>query len=246
MVDATTTANITHKYQYDEFGSVTQLQETDINPFRYVGKYGVMYENDHMVFMRARFYDPTIGRFMSEDPVWSTNLYQYADNNPIVGIDPLGLKANLLYNNLLSNTISRVTSKSIEGDDWSIEDVKDVFVSTFGSTVAESLNIKGNLSEYVSLLSSLALENSVKIAVKKKLNNNDIASIVLSATQTNTKVLLNLLTGSKVFTSNPLISGFVDSTISTSVKGWGLIFDLAINGYFKTVEQINNYINRKR
>ena len=33
--------NITHKYQYDDFGKVTQKEEADYNPFQYVGKYGI-------------------------------------------------------------------------------------------------------------------------------------------------------------------------------------------------------------
>lgn len=88
MTDAS--ANITHKYQYGNFGQVIQYQEADFNPFRYVGKYGVMFEDNTLYFMRARYYDVEIGRFISEDPVWSANLYPYADNNPIVFIDGNG------------------------------------------------------------------------------------------------------------------------------------------------------------
>lgn len=90
MVDATTDAAITHKYQYDDFGNVVQSEETDLNRFRYVGRNGVMFETDDMAFMRARYYDSQIGRFLSEDPIWSNNLYVYADNNPINYIDPNG------------------------------------------------------------------------------------------------------------------------------------------------------------
>ena len=42
--------------------------------------------------MRARAYDPAIGRFTQEDPVRAElNFYTYAGNNPIVFIDPSGL-----------------------------------------------------------------------------------------------------------------------------------------------------------
>ena len=90
LVDGTSNANITHKYSYDEFGTVTKAVEADFNPFRYAGKYGVMYEDSSLVFMRARYYDNSIGRFLCEDPVWSVNLYPYCSNNPTMFVDPLG------------------------------------------------------------------------------------------------------------------------------------------------------------
>ncbi len=90
MTDATDSAVVTHKYLYNDFGVIVDFEETDYNPFRFLGCYGVTYEDSDLYFMHARYYDPTIGRFLSEDPVWSTNLYPYADNNPLSLIDPWG------------------------------------------------------------------------------------------------------------------------------------------------------------
>lgn len=84
------TESVTHSYIYDVFGETLSATEADYNPFRFVGKYGVMHEADEFYFMRARYYDASIGRFLSEDPIWSTNLYVYGGNDPVNSIDPNG------------------------------------------------------------------------------------------------------------------------------------------------------------
>ena len=54
-----------------------------------------------LVNMKARFYDPEIGRFLGPDPIvadagWSqgVNAYSYVNNNPMNWVDPLGLQAD--------------------------------------------------------------------------------------------------------------------------------------------------------
>jgi RHS repeat-associated protein len=47
-----------------------------------------------LYYYRARYYDPSVGRFLSEDPMQfqgGINFYRYTSNNPIIGRDPFGL-----------------------------------------------------------------------------------------------------------------------------------------------------------
>jgi RHS repeat-associated protein len=103
-----------NKYAYGIFGQVIDEEEQVENPFKYVGAFGVMDEGNGTYYMRARYYDPEVGRFISNDPIGlegginlyayvdsvgkppiQTNLYQYALNNPLKYVDPLGLEAGL-------------------------------------------------------------------------------------------------------------------------------------------------------
>jgi len=89
--------NIVNSYAYDPFGTVLNQQETVAQPFKYVGQYGVMAEPNGLYYMRARYYDPNVGRFISEDPLGfgggDVNLFAYVSNNPVNRIDPMGLQA---------------------------------------------------------------------------------------------------------------------------------------------------------
>ncbi len=94
LTDSTQT--VQNKYAYSPFGVLSQSEPIP-QPFKYVGKYGVLAEANNLYYMRARYYDATVGRFISEDPIGfdggQVNLYAYVANNPIAMIDPLGLCA---------------------------------------------------------------------------------------------------------------------------------------------------------
>jgi len=83
--------NITTQFGYDPYGNTTSSGGTSTNVFQYTGR-----ENDGngLYFYRARYYSPTFGRFVSEDPAgfnFGPNLYQYTYDSPSNFVDPLGL-----------------------------------------------------------------------------------------------------------------------------------------------------------
>ena len=83
------------RYSYDPFGrQVSGPAPTLDDSVRFTGR-----EFDlpgGLGFYRARVYDPAIGRFVSEDPraPWH---YAYAENNPLVLVDPSGESAAIEY-----------------------------------------------------------------------------------------------------------------------------------------------------
>ena len=114
MTDSSQT--MVNKYAYDPFGKVTNQEEAIPRPFKFVGQYGVMTEPNGFYYMRARYYDPNVGRFISEDPIGleggDVNLYAYVGNNPVVLIDPDGLKGGILI------PIRKAIKDAFRGNKW--------------------------------------------------------------------------------------------------------------------------------
>lgn len=93
------------RYAYLPYGQVTVSGRYLENPFTFVGAYGVTDEGRGLYYMRQRFYDAAIGRFLQRDPIGyegGINLYAYAGGNPVNYIDPTGT-------NFFSNLYDKVT-----------------------------------------------------------------------------------------------------------------------------------------
>ena len=91
------TGAVTKTYKYDAFGVEKNIDDGDTNAFRYCGEY--FDKETATVYLRARYYNPATGRFISRDSYagklndpLSLNLYTYCANNPVIYIDPSGHK----------------------------------------------------------------------------------------------------------------------------------------------------------
>jgi RHS repeat-associated protein len=88
------TGAVTATYRTDEYGVPTAATGTSTQPFGFTGE---PYDGTGLSYLRARYYDPSLGQFMSRDSwagwgsVPSTlNRFVYVENNPIRYVDPSG------------------------------------------------------------------------------------------------------------------------------------------------------------
>jgi RHS repeat-associated protein len=87
---------IVNRYAYGAYGKIKAAEETIQQPFQYVGQLGAFTESENFYYMKARYYDAELGRFIKQDPAGISgglNLYAYVGGNPLVLVDPTGLSA---------------------------------------------------------------------------------------------------------------------------------------------------------
>jgi RHS repeat-associated protein len=87
---------VTDRVEYAPYGSITYRAGSTDTPFLYNGRYGVMTDANGLLQMRSRYYNPYLGRFVSEDAAGfagGLNFYAYAEGNPLNYLDPFGFGA---------------------------------------------------------------------------------------------------------------------------------------------------------
>lgn len=90
-------------YAYSPFGERTLTSGSNISIFGFMGE---QHDNTGLIYLRSRYYDPSVGQFISADPLARITLdpYGYGATNPIQITDPLGLSPNGL--DLISTPLS--------------------------------------------------------------------------------------------------------------------------------------------
>lgn len=93
-------------YEYDAYGQPTILSSSfgplsssiSGNPYLFTGRRWD--EETDLYYYRARYYDTETGRFLQRDPlgyVDGWNMYEYVGGNPVMKMDPLGLKKKKFF-----------------------------------------------------------------------------------------------------------------------------------------------------
>jgi len=101
--DTTDTSSVFNHLTYDAFGNITSQSNAGHVPlYAFTGR---EWDPDvELYYYRARWFDPTIGQFLSADPIKddANNTYRYVNNSPTNGVDPTGLEGNLQFQRCIS------------------------------------------------------------------------------------------------------------------------------------------------
>ncbi len=135
---------VSDRFQYDPYGQLVYHSGTSNILFLYNGKHGVVTDSNGLLFMRTRYYNTDIKRFVNRDVIQgnvdqgqSLNRYAYVNGNPVSYIDPFGLSRD-------SDGIYRTSDGNVN---WNLYEA--FYAAGFNDLIPESIlaEIKGDMKD---------------------------------------------------------------------------------------------------
>ena len=215
-------ANICNEYYYDAFGNILERKESVHNRITYTGQQYDQSTNQY--YLRARFYNPTIGRFIQEDIYRGDglNLYDYCRSNPVRYYDPSGYESDLF---------TGMTNEE---------------KGKLGEKVADHIMKKKGYKKYPSKVGSNNGFDGVYIKFDKKGNVGDI---VINESKFGGSRLSKASVGNKVKVkqmSTRWINGNLDKMSSKKADKYVQKTAKMIQDYIKDGNVVNKTLNRVR
>lgn len=163
---AESTGSVIKDYKHDAFGNLTAEYGTGAETsFRYNGQYTD--DETCLIYLRNRYYDPSIGRFTQEDTYWNVNNMVYGDSNSNVPSYPAIAQSSNLYVYCMSDPVNSV-------DPWGNE-VTDEDRANLDSFWLWSLELADSNYEYASNnedLIGMSKAHAEAVRIRKMYNPN--------------------------------------------------------------------------
>lgn len=194
--------SVVKSYKYDAFGNEENPDSLDNNPYRYTGEY--FDEETGTIYLRARYYNPATGRFLnqdsylgnSNDPL-SLNLYTYAHNNPVMGVDPSGhwFETALDILSLADSLVTIFREPSLINAGFLVWDVVSLVPFVPGSYVAKGVRYLSKTDNIVDGVKAVAKYSDEAVAFVKKSDDIIDAGKTAKKSSKNFKIDLQFFAG---------------------------------------------------
>jgi len=123
-------------FEYDPYGNVLTRAGTSDVIFEFNGKYGVVTDDNGLVFMMTRYYNKDIKRFINRDSLYgsidqllSMNQHLFGYGNPVKYMDPTGLTP--------------------------AEDIEDMYILIYGQEYVDNMSEKERIAMYLTNMSPM-------------------------------------------------------------------------------------------
>ena len=267
LVDANGGAVV--NYRYDSWGKLISITGSMAgtlgkdNPYRYKGYY---YDDEtRMYYLKSRYYQPEICRFISADDedvlidthanLSNKNLYLYCDNNPVLKADEEGQIAVWLVSAALGAAVNVAASFIIARTMEQEFGVKDVAVAAVTGALSGGLGAAFKYGKYASAVLNGVFTGAVAYrsgaSLKAALISGGVTAL-FSASGIGDLANLDLVKEGHVVVGNVVATGSIDLVVNTGYTGMSSAVSAAVTSAYKkkgaasSRSKKNSYFNSMR